>query len=349
MAQRILIVRLSAIGDTIHSLPLAAAIRAAMPDCYIGWVVEQAGAALVVDNPAVDWSYVLPKGWLKHPSLVVALRRALRAQRFDTAIDVQGLTKSAVAALLSGASRRIGFTRGEGRELAPILDNVLVAPVGVHAVEKTLSLLPAAGVPVPARPDFPLPPCPSADAEQIARTLDDERYARGYMLLGPWGSFAGKLWPLERFAQLADSFLDRTGLPSLMLGHGALERAAIENLAALHPASLQPAPDVSVAGVAELARRAAVFAGCDSFPMHMAAAVGCAAVGLFGITDPKRLGPWGALGHAVYARLTLPRSTRERRQLDNTNMRAISVDMVLESCLTMRSLAQSKAAAVIHG
>lgn len=331
--KRILVVRLSAIGDTIHSVPLAAALKKAYPDCRLGWVVEKPSAGLIVGNPLVDWVEVLPKGWLKSPSRVLALRRRLGEQRFDIAFDVQGLTKSAVAARLSGAGTRIGFTRGESRELAPLLDNRLVRPAGRHAVDTTLSLLSALGLPPPERPEFVFPPCPPEDAARIDAAQGDDRFADGFVLLGPWGSFPAKLWPLERFLRLAVALRETTGLPSLMLGHGEKERRAVAELAEKSAGALAAAPEVTLPGVAELARRAAFFVGCDSFPMHAAAGVGCRTLGLFGITDPERLGPYGPNGAAVFHRITLVKSTRERRRLGPDNMMALTVERVLEAAL----------------
>lgn len=330
---RIVIIRLSAIGDTIHTLPLAAALRRMFPECYLGWVVEKPSAPLIENNPLLDWVRVLPKGWLKSVSEVARLGRDLRAERFDTAFDVQGLTKSAVAARLSGAAERIGFTRGESREFAPILDTALLEPKGVHAVDKTLSLLRGVSAVAPEKPEFVIPAASKTDMENIDCFLVDIRYFGGFVLMGPWGSFASKLWPLERFRELAEKLHERTGLSSVMLGHGEEERGRVEKLAAATGGVLAAAPDVSVTGVAELARRAKLFVGCDSFPMHAAAAVGCKTIGLFGITDPERLGPYGPDGRAVYERITLVKSTRERRRLGPENLRELTVDKVFSACL----------------
>lgn len=338
---RILIVRLSAIGDTIHSIPLAAAIREARPHAYIGWIVEQPAAALVENNPLLDWTHTVPKGWLKKPALVAKLRQALRAQHFDMAIDVQGLTKSAAAAWLSGAKIRIGFTRGESRELAPLLDNLRLEPAGTHIIDKSLSLLRGLGLAAPeeGQGKFILPPCGEKDSrtiEEFLKTLPGaEKENAGFALMGPWGSFAAKLWPLERFLEVAKRLRAERKIVSVMLGHGEAERTAVAALAAKSEGALHAAPDVGLTGVPELARRAKVFVGCDSFPMHAAAAAGCATIGLFGVTDPARLAPYGARGRGVYARLTLPKSTRERRTLDNENMLALTADAVLAALITL--------------
>lgn len=337
---RFLIVRLSAIGDTVHTLPLAASLKRHFPDCHVGWVVEKPSAPLVVDNPLVDWHYVLPKGWLKSLGTVRALRRALKEQKFDICFDVQGLTKSAVAGLLSGAKTRVGFARGEGRELAPLLDTVRVEPTGVHAIDKTLSLLSAIGVAAEGEPEFVFPPCPPEDREEIEQFFRQLPFGGQICLMGPWGSFASKRWPVERFVSLSALLKNSLGLTSVILGHGTDEREQVANAlddSASGTAVL--APDVSVAGVVELARRARLFVGCDSFPMHVAAGVGCPTVGLFGITDPERLGPRGALSRSVFAKITLVKSTRERRTLGPENMLALAVDNVAAACFELMAKA----------
>lgn len=335
--RRILIVRLSALGDAVHTLPLAAALRDLFPDCFLGWLSERPAEPLIADNPLLDWTHAVPKGWLKSPRQVWRLRRRLREQRFDIAFDVQSLSKSAIAAWLSGATTRIGFARGEGREIAPFLDTIRIRPMARHAVDMTLELLSGLGLKAPEPARFVLPPCPAGDKAKRDGLLREREkdLSRGFVLMGPWGSFGSKLWPLGRFLELAGKIHEAAQLPSLMLGHGERERNLVAELAGENPRALIPAPDVGLLGVAELARNAVMFVGCDSFPMHVAAAVGCPTLGLFGVTDPERLGPYGPNGRHIYERLTLTRSTRERGRLPPDNMLALTVDKVFHACLEM--------------
>ncbi len=337
---RILIVRLSAIGDTIQTLPLAAALKKAYPDCFVGWVVETPSAPLIAGNPAIDWHYTLPKGWLKSWSAVSGLRRALGGQRFDIALDPQGLTKSAVAALLSGARLRIGFRRGEAREIAPLLDNRLVAPRGRHVVDMTLSLLDGLGLQPPGRPEFAFPPCSPEEKRRIDAAIGAAGCAHGCILFGPWAMNASKCWPMHRYAELAERLRGKTGCCALALGHGEKERAAVAEAAAKSNGALKPAPELSLPGVAELERRAKLFVGGDSFPLHMAYGAGCPAVGLFAVSDPERVGPLGDRALAVYEKLTLTSSSRERQRLDQTNMLALGVDRVEQACLKLLDAAR---------
>ena len=334
-ARRFLIVRLSAIGDVIHTIPLAAALKRRRPDCFLGWIVEKPASPLIVDNPLLDWVHVVPKGWLKSPGEVHRLRRAAKAMRFDVAFDVQGLSKSAIAARLSGAPVRVGFTRGVGREIAPLLDNRLVVPRGVYVVDNILSLLSAIGDEAPDRPEFVFPPCPPDDKQGIDDYLREKRLTGGYCLMGPWSSLVGKCWPLGRFLELAEGLNAATGLVSLLLGHGKERDAVAAALAGRPGTPVLLAPDVSPAGVVELARHARLFVGCDSFPLHVADGVGCLAAGLFGITNPERVGPRGRNCRSLFAELNLLKTARERRGFDDSVMRKLDVGTVLDACRDM--------------
>ena len=137
---RILIVRLSAIGDVIHGVPVLCALREALPEAFLGWVVEGRAGDLLDGHPALDALVRVPRGWLKSPREIWRLHRRLHELRFDTTIDLQCLTKSAIAAWLSGARRRIGKGGSDGRELSRWFHNELVA-VRRHARDRTLSRL----------------------------------------------------------------------------------------------------------------------------------------------------------------------------------------------------------------
>src|SRR5208283_3098352 len=115
---RILLVRLSAIGDVIHAMPVASALRERFPSAFLAWAVEERAGELIEGHPAIDERIVLPRGWLRSPAGVWRLRKQLKDLAFDTAIDAQGLTKSAAVAWLSGAKRRIGMGGRWGREIS---------------------------------------------------------------------------------------------------------------------------------------------------------------------------------------------------------------------------------------
>ena len=167
-APRILISRLSAIGDVIHSIPVLCALRDAFPQAFIGWVVEGRNGELLRGHRALDELIVVPRGWLKSPKEVLSLRRRLKALNFDTAIDVQGLTKSAFTSWLSGAKRRIGFEKPAGRELSSWFNRERVAPLKTHIIDRNLELLGPLGIHRPnVRFDLPEHAPDRAAAEKI--------------------------------------------------------------------------------------------------------------------------------------------------------------------------------------
>ena len=150
-APRILIVRLSAIGDTVLSVPVLCALRERFPKATIGWIVQRHRRSFVAGHADLNHLIEVPHGWLKSPSCVWHTARQLRRYKFNISLDLQGLTKSALAARLSGAKRRLGFTRGEfeGRELSTWLNNELVQPTAQHVVQRGLELLKPLGIEQP--------------------------------------------------------------------------------------------------------------------------------------------------------------------------------------------------------
>src|SRR3954464_11507010 len=138
---RILIVRLSAIGDVIHGIPVLCALRKALPQSFLAWVAEGTMGDVLEGHPALDELVRVPRRWWKSPREILRMRHRLRALEFDIAIDLQCLTKSAVAAWFSGAPRRIGKCGAEGRELSQWIHNELIEPAGAHVLEHYLSML----------------------------------------------------------------------------------------------------------------------------------------------------------------------------------------------------------------
>ena len=172
---RILIVRLSAIGDVIHGIPVLCALREAFPNAFLGWVVEGAMGDLLEGHPALDALVRVPRRWWKSPSEVLRMRRTLHELNFDTTIDLQCLSKSAITAWLSSAKRRIGKAGEHGRELSKTFNNELVEAGGTHVIEHYLSMLRALGIKSPAV-RFDLPERP-ADGEMVEKFLRESGQA----------------------------------------------------------------------------------------------------------------------------------------------------------------------------
>jgi lipopolysaccharide heptosyltransferase I len=327
---RILIVRLSALGDAIHGLPVACALRHSMPNATIGWVVEGRTAELLEGHPAIDHVIRTSRGWLKSPRAVLDLRRRLKGLRFDIAIDLQCLTKSAIAARLSGARRRMGMAGEDGREASRWLHNDLVEVAGEHVIDRYLSMLRPLGIKAPAV-RFDLPELP-ADASTASRFLAAEGLVAGrFAILNPGAGWPSKIWPAERYGEVARRLAGEHGLPSVAVWGGAAEKPLGEAIVAASGGAARLAPSTTVSELAALCRRAGLFLGSDTGPMHLAVAVGTPTASMHGTSQGQRCGAYGSENIRLQVRYHAG-SSRERRRADNAAMREISVGMAVEAC-----------------
>lgn len=281
----ILIVRLGALGDVVHAIPAAAALRRAYPGARIDWLVEARHRAIVDLVSSVDRSIVLEHstlgGWL-------AVTRALRHTAYDAAVDLQGLLKSAVLARASGARRVIGFSIWHLREKTARPFYSTAAPTeSAHVIRKNLQLLRALGV-EDDEIAFPLADVRSAALEQLrARISGDRRLA----LINPGAAWPNKRWPPEHYGELAAFLREQCGLVPVVLWGPGEEPLADAVVAASSNAAIA-APPTTVVDLVALARAAALVVSGDTGPLHIATAVGTPTVSVFGPTDPDRNGPW---------------------------------------------------------
>jgi lipopolysaccharide heptosyltransferase I len=328
--QRILIVRLSAIGDVIHGVPVLCALREALPKAFIGWVVEGTSAAVLDGHPALDELIRVPRGWLKWPREIWGLRRRLQALSFDTAIDLQCLTKSAIAAWLSGAPRRIGKAGEHGREFSRWFHNELVVAGGQHVIEHYLKMLRPLGIDTPAvRFNLPEHAADALAAEQFIKAIG--LVARGFAILNPGAGWPSKIWPAERYGELALRLWKSCGLPSVAVWGGNGELRLAEKIVAASNGQALLAPPTTMTELGALCRRAALFVGSDTGPMHLAAAVGTPTISLHGPSRAEWCGAYGPCNISLQVRYE-DGSSNERRTADDSAMCAISVDMVAAAC-----------------
>lgn len=325
---RILIVRLSALGDAILTLPLLCALREKFPGAQITWLTEPVAAQILAGHPCLDQLLTVRKGWLKRPSEILSLRRQLQAAKFDITFDVQGLTKSAAAAWLSGAPRRISFARGQARELAPNLATEQITPRNKHVVRRYLELAQAVDIYSPAI-EFRLPidEKARADVAMIRRELDR---SRNYAVLNPGAGWFSKTWMPQRFAEVAKHLQTKYQLPSLVTWGNEQEADWAEEIAQMSNGAAVIAPKLSLPQLKELYRGANLFVGCDTGPLHLAAAVETPCIALFGVTPIELCSPLGPHQQVVQAYYQ-PLSSRQRARAGNEAMRAISTSMVIDA------------------
>jgi heptosyltransferase-1 len=282
---KILIVRLGAIGDIVHTVPVAAALRRAHPDATIDWLVERRHRAVVALFPVTDRVIPIePAGpWLATVQVV----RDLRAARYDAVLDAQGLLKSAVLARLAGGARTIGFARPWLREpvSARFYTEVVDATGTVHVVERNLRLLRAFGLDDP-RIETPLRALDATVADDVV-AAEGARYG----IVNPGAGWPNKQWPPERWGQVVAEIQRRHGFPWIVVwgpGEEGLARAVEEASAGV----AMMAPPTTVEDLVALIERATIVLAGDTGPLHLAAAAGTPVVGVFGPTDPARNGPW---------------------------------------------------------
>lgn len=296
--KNILIVKLSAIGDVVHALPVAYALKQCYPAARVTWVVEKPSFDLLANNPYIDEIIIFDKPRLKKPAGFVDYAPGfvglLRSRRFDLALDLQGLFKSGAISFLSGAPER--FVYCNTRELSDKLSRRVSGPhTGGHVVEQYLDVVRALGCEV-GEPVFTVhvTDAEAQAAVAIARQSGLDTGQR-YVILSPGANWPNKRWPPPLFAALADRLWQDKLIPVICGGPGDAALAAeIAGGASIPPIDLTG--KTSLKQLAHIIRNARALVGGDTGPMHLAAALATPVVALHGPTDTTRNGPYGR-GH----------------------------------------------------
>jgi len=338
-SRSIVVVKLSAIGDVLHGVPVAVALKRSFPDARIGWAVEGRAADVLAGHPAVDHLFRLPRGWLQSPRTVLSLRRQLRWFAADVTIDLQGLLKSAIVTTLAGAPVRIGHARPESREHAWLAYSHPVVTSAAHVVERNLALLEPLGC-TGAEPAFDMPRWPVSRL-RVQRWISALRLSRPPVLFNPGAGWPSKRWPVARFAAAARAVARLDGQPVIVVWGGEQERSAAERIVSDASGGAIAAPATSLQDLGELCRLSRVFVSGDTGPLHLAAAVGTPCVGLFGPVPASRNGPYGR-GHVSVEPPADLRPAWAERKTDTAAMAAIDVDRVVAA--TESALARCRAA-----
>lgn len=302
-APRILIVRLSAIGDVIHALPCLDVLRRHWPKAHIGWVVEELSRDLVEGHPQLDEVFVIPKKRWRSNRLrylfpeIIPFYKRIRASHFDIAIDFQGLTKSGWLARVSGAPIRVGHSGADCREINGWFTNQKAATAddNAHIIDRNLNLLSPLGIDN-LRYDRILP-----DHDEWNQTIDrwykNEGLARNtrFVALNPGAGWITKRWPIERFAELGARIVKELRR-NVLITWGPGEEGVAErvmDLMAGRGAESRLAPRTTIGESIALMKHIDAFIGGDTGPTHLAAAANVPVVAIYGGSDADRNHPAG--------------------------------------------------------
>jgi heptosyltransferase-1 len=307
----ILIVKLSAIGDVIQTLPMVEALRAEYPRARIDWLVEEEAGDILAGHPALNrviisrrksWQKLLfQKGKLLGTlEEVGSFVRDLRSRKYDWIIDNHGVFKSGLLVLLSRGRRKIGFRASAGiaNEGNYLFTNERFKPLSIerHALERYLDLIGQMGVTArPATLNFSVPPDSLKMAESLLR--QNGFFSRPLVVLHPMAKWATKQWPLGNFAGLISALIERKAW--VVLTGSLQDGEPVEEILGHVPASPASSKVLNLTGKTRLRELAGIFSLADlvltpdTGPMHLAAAVKAPLIALFGPTAPWRTGPYG--------------------------------------------------------
>jgi ADP-heptose:LPS heptosyltransferase len=302
-ADRVLAIRLGAVGDVVRTLPAVSALRAAYPGAHLAWLVEPGAASVLRGQPWLDEVIVFPRDRLRECLVrgrarplargAGAFVRSLRARRFDLVLDFHAILKSGILARLSGAPRRVGYARPFAREGAAwfATDRARLAPARMSRFERNDSLVRYLGTPAPPAPQ-PLF-VPREALERAAKALGPGP-APVVLHPGTSDATAHKRWTAAGYGAVAQALADREGFPSVVTsgpahGERAFARAVVE--ASRGAARLAPQTP-SLLDLAALLARGRLYVGGDTGPLHVASLVGTPVVQILGPTDPVENAPY---------------------------------------------------------
>jgi lipopolysaccharide heptosyltransferase I len=310
--KRILIIKLSALGDVVHTLPVPRTLRQEYPDAFIAWMIEERYKELLYNNPDIDEiitirTKVWRKNWNRETfNEILQIIKNLRQKKFDVVFDLHGLIKSGIIAMLSGAKTKVGFHRKNCKEKINSIFTNIKGPYmagGIHVVDMYLTLVRSAlGIQNEVK-QFPIS-IPKAQEKKIEDFLQShpELTVKPIVGINPGAGFESKLWEMERFAKLADRIVDEMGY-SILLLWGPGEEQKAKQIAAFMKQKSWIAPATTIQESIALYKRLKLLVSCDSGPLHLCSALSIPTVSLFGPTDPVRNGAYGLQHETVYKML----------------------------------------------
>jgi len=359
--KRILIIRLSAIGDVLRVLPALQVIKKNFPDSYIAWAVEEKAQDILAAHPAIDELFVFPKSSLikklKSPrgawtavKEFFAFISEIRQKRFDMAIDFHGLFKSGLISRLSGAPKRIGFTMAHTRELNFLFNNrrFPLDTKKLSRIDRNLTLLKKMGLDITHTP--PVLHVPPEDREVIRNFLKQQRIdpRRPLVAIHPGTSPTTpyKRWDPYRYAVVADKIIEENGA-QIIFTWWQQEIDTVKEI--LHQMKYRAiiAPETkNLCQLAEIFRYCTLYLGGDTGPMHLAAFAGLPVVAVFGPTDHVVNEPYAHTPHIIIRKELSCSPCRKYTCAKRDCMKSIKEDNVIRAVgIMISSFKQKKAAA----
>jgi lipopolysaccharide heptosyltransferase I len=323
---KILIIKPSSLGDVVHCLPFLYVLHECFPDAAIHWIVARGNEGVLEGNPRISKLWIIDKdSWKDFGRLsntlseIKGIAAALRKEKFDMVIDLQGLMRSGLMAMATGAPVRIGFSEArEGSHL--FYTHKVRGGKGIHAVDRYLKVARALGCQV-EEISFPLPL--TGESEKISRIRNE---LGDYAVIVPGARWHTKQWPAEKFAALASEF----GLRSLIVGSAADRGPASIIGEASGGKAVSLAGETDIRELIDVIRGARYVITNDSGPMHIAAACGIPVIAIFGPTNPALTGPYGS-NHIIVQSPVDCSPCRKRKCDDMKCMKGISVGQVMEA------------------
>ena len=372
--KKILLIKLSAVGDVVHTIPVLNKLRRRYPKAQLDWLVTPGIAELLQHHPAItriieferaEWS----TPWRLAPFASYArLAAGLRRAGYDLVIDVHGQFRTAALTLATGAPTRIGVDRPRARvwDASPrkfseqarkhawqgaregswlaYTHHIPVPTLDLHAVDRYLNVGPILDLDrEPADFSFPIPQSAVSRVEALLAQHGADR--ADIVIMAPGTIWETKHWGSERFARVAGHFLSK-GLAVILIG-SQRERVVCEEVAALAPGAIDLAGMTALSELAALIRRSAISITNDSGPMHLAVALGRPVVSIFGPTDPVWIGPYRRADAVLHADLECsPCYLRKLKHChhDHACMRSVSAPAVIERAERILSASQQRPA-----
>lgn len=336
----ILLIKLSAIGDVVHALPLLEVLRKNFPKARIDWLVEEEASSIIEGHRDLNsliisrrksWQrrFFRSGGQLSTFKEVGRFLEELRSMEYDLVIDLQGLFKSGILTGLARGRRKIGFTGGREGSVFFLTERPYAVDYNDHALERYLKTAQFLGCHVESwKGDIPLGP---SDRQNVDRMIQEQGIqTHRLVVINPVARWRTKLWDHEKFSRLADRLMKELSCDVVFTGSREDGRIIHDIIARMKGKAMDLTGRTTLKELAYLFSRCRLMISTDTGPMHMAAAMGCPVIALFGPTAPERTGPYGT-GHRVIQESLSCTPCFKRRCGDMTCMKEITVEKVFDA------------------